>query len=196
MNFLLLYLYKQLNHPSPSRNVISIRQCWGSGFWPNSDPGLCTSNKGRFIKILLNEYFQIFQSLVLILLVTDILCKPWIRIRIRAGLLDLGHERNVWHQKYANKKKADTNIWIWIPRRYCVKCAEFYCNEFPAEMQPRIRDGLLFDNKSFMVILKWLILTWPILYGNLLYKMGQNLHNLECHEKKNMKEKPFFKINM
>jgi len=28
---------------------------------------------------------------------------------------------------------------VFYSRRYCVKCAEFYCNEFPAEMQPRIR---------------------------------------------------------
>ena len=27
-------------------------------FWPNSAPGLCTSNQGRILKVLLNKFFR------------------------------------------------------------------------------------------------------------------------------------------
>ena len=34
----------------------------------------------------------------------------WMRIRIQAGFLNLGHLWNVWHQKYEHNKKAFKNI--------------------------------------------------------------------------------------
>ena len=49
-----------------------------SVFWPNSDPGLCTSNEGRFLK---HSMEWIFLKTILLfcfhtVLVSDILCKP------------------------------------------------------------------------------------------------------------------------
>ena len=68
----------------------------GSGFWSQPDPHPCFVT--QTMKILDNFKGFLF---VFILLVSDILCKPW--IRIQAGFLYIGHQWNVWHQWYENK---------------------------------------------------------------------------------------------
>ena len=63
---------------------------------------------------ILNEYSRSFEKPVYYFHtngVLDVRCEPWIRIelmriQIRAGFINLGHQWNVWYKKYKIKKEG------------------------------------------------------------------------------------------
>ena len=79
---------------------------FGSGVWPNSDPGLCTSN---LCTSVLKSFFFSYCCTIRPLQprIRSELYRIWAGIYmyynpcIRAGFPDLGHQ---WNQKYEHKK--------------------------------------------------------------------------------------------
>ena len=86
-------------------------------FWPSSDPGLCTSIEERFLKFYWRNILDNSKNSLFLFHIFGVrrplkALDPWIwirfefyRIRFRASFLDLGHQWNVCHQKYENKKE-------------------------------------------------------------------------------------------
>ena len=58
----------------PGQKVSTVNQGWGSGVDQKPDPGLCTSNKGRFLKVYWMNILDNFLSLLFcfIFLVSDV----------------------------------------------------------------------------------------------------------------------------
>ena len=82
-------------------------QEWRSGFGQKTDPGLCSSNEGRFLKV--------FQANILDNSNSHLFCFHTFGVRRTIDVLDsenqpgsgaLGLTDDVYHQKYENKKEG------------------------------------------------------------------------------------------
>ena len=120
---------------SISRLIPRFNQWFGSGLGKKPDPGLYTSNEGVFLKF--------YKSLLFCFLTYGVsplyslepwiwIRIQWIRIRIHAGFMNLGHQWNVWHQKHEHKKEG-----FWNYPKYSFNSIKKI--SFHSRYRPRVR---------------------------------------------------------
>ena len=89
--------------------MVSCQQEWGSGFVrKKTDPGLCTSNEGRFLKVYGMNILDNFKTLLS--------CFHTFGVRRTIDVLDSENQPgagsvkirtgDVWHQRYENKREG------------------------------------------------------------------------------------------